>query len=486
MVALSLCASLKTAKGQTVALIIRSNVAQAEVLIDGDLAGLTNERGEYQYVGDLQYGSHSITLEKTGYRSSTKEVRYEGFTEQIEFSLREAPALLIVRTNVASARVRIDKSFVGSTQANGVLYVNVQPGEHELQITREGFTSGITTVAAKAGLTEEIRFTLRPESTLMQVLGRVGEPALIVGGVLFGFVLLFGAGRAVLGWWDTSFDRYAVRGELGRGGMATVYRAVDRRGGDEIALKVMNAGLVQDADLVRKFLNEGEALTRIAETDLDAPIVEVYRYGREGGREGGRPFLALELVDGENMLAYLRREGTLSVSHALEVVEQVARGLSVAHKNHIWHRDVTPDNIILTERDSRFKVKLIDFGVAKHEYTSTRTLDGSITGKPPYMSPEQCRAEPLDARTDVYSLGVVFYALLTGQPPYRDSNPLAVMRMHEVEPIPDLPSTVPSSVRSLVREMLTKKRSERPGDMEEVRARSAALKDELRHEEIVT
>jgi hypothetical protein len=483
--ALSLCASLKTAKGQTVALIIRSNVARAEVIIDGESVGLTNERGAYQYVGDLQKGPHSVTLDKTGYRSSTKEVQYEGFTEQLEFSLREAPALLIVRTNVASARVRIDGSFVGTTQANGVLYVNVQPGAHELQITQEGFTSGTAAIAAKAGLTEEIRFTLEPQGALMQILGKAGRPALVVAGILFGVALLVGAGRAVLGWWDASFDEYVLRGELGRGGMATVYRAVDRRGGGEVALKVMNAGLVHDADLVRKFLDEGEALTRIAETDADVPIVEVYHYGREGQSDDGRPFLALELVEGENMLTYLRREGALSVPHALEVVEQVARGLAVAHKNQIWHRDVTPDNIILTERDPCFKVKLIDFGVAKHEYTSTRTLDGSITGKPPYMSPEQCRAEPLDARTDIYSLGVVFYALLTGQPPYRDTNPLAVMRMHEVEPIPDLPGSIPSRVRSLARHMLAKKRSERLRDMDEVRERSTALKDELRHEETV-
>jgi len=473
----------RLAHAQTATLFVSTNVSQAEVSIDDQVVGITDNQGHYRHLNNLAEGRHTIMLRKVGYRPATKQFEYGGFTEEVRFMLKEAPALLIVRTNLATADVLVDGAFVGTTQANGVLYVNTEPGRHDILITREGFASKRASVIAKAGLTEEVRLRLAPLQLWERLVRDALRPALAVTGLL-AVLLLLGARTQISEWWSSGFDRYTLKEEIGRGGMATVYRARDRANRRVVALKIMNESLVRDTDLVQKFLSEGEALERITQTDPDAPIVNVYRYGRAGNREDGRPFLALELIEGEDLLHYLKRRDVLSPDRALAVIAQVASGLSVAHQNQIWHRDVTPDNVILVGPSDLVTVRLIDFGVAKHEYTSTRTLDGSITGKPPYMSPEQCRAEPLDARTDIYSLGVLFYALLTGRPPFCDSNPLMVMRMHELEPLPGLPAHIPKKVRDLVYEMLEKERAARPESMEEVRQRCLALAKSLKQEEI--
>ena len=125
--------------------------------------------------------------------------------------------------------------------------------------------------------------------------------------------------------------------------------------------------------------------------------------------------------------------------------------------------------------DGAPEVKLIDFGVAKNEYTQAKTLDGSISGKPPYMSPEQCRGETLDGRSDLYAVGVMMYTMLAGHPPFTDTNPLLVMRLHETAPVPPLPDDVPEPVCNLVMRLLEKDRSDRPASAAEVAAQLSAL-----------
>jgi serine/threonine-protein kinase len=118
--------------------------------------------------------------------------------------------------------------------------------------------------------------------------------------------------------------------------------------------------------------------------------------------------------------------------------------------------------VIASGRFPELDVTLIDFGVAKHEYTARKTLDGSITGKPPYMSPEQCRGESVTDKSDVYSLGILAYVLLTKKPPFSHRNPLRVMKMHQRQDPPPLPDTVPQAVQSLVSQMLSKQPASRP------------------------
>jgi serine/threonine-protein kinase len=270
-------------------------------------------------------------------------------------------------------------------------------------------------------------------------------------------------------------DRYDVREVLGRGGMATVYRAVDslnpRNGA--LALKVMDEGHLGDPDLVHKFLREGQMLQQFNEADPEAPLVRVFHWGQAGGT--GVPFIAMELLEGQNLLQALKRQGKFSLPQAAHLVGGVARALIPAHAVGVYHRDLTPDNVILVNTPrGGYYLRLIDFGVARHEYTSHGTLDGSISGKPPYMSPEQCQGQAVDGRSDIYALGIMLYTLLVGSPPFAGRNPLEVMRMHKESAVP-FPETVPAVARALLVQTLAKDPNGRPSDLGVFRRELAAL-----------
>jgi serine/threonine-protein kinase len=244
--------------------------------------------------------------------------------------------------------------------------------------------------------------------------------------------------------------------------MATVYKARDMtdKNRPAVALKVLDEAHLGDPDLVNKFLREGMILQQLAAADPDAPLVHVHHHGRAGG-DSGRPFIAMELLDGEDLLRHLRRLGRLQARAAVHFVSGVARALIPAHAAGIYHRDLTPDNVILVATPKGgYRLRLIDFGVARHEYTSHGTLDGSIAGKPPYMSPEQCRGLPVDGRSDIYSLGILLFALAVGAPPFVDNNPLEVMRRHQEDPV-RYPDNFPSSLRLILDRALAKDRDHR-------------------------
>jgi serine/threonine protein kinase len=150
------------------------------------------------------------------------------------------------------------------------------------------------------------------------------------------------------------------------------------------------------------------------------------------------------------------------------VTKQIAVALSAAHVNDIYHRDVKPENVLIVDRSSTLRIRLIDFGVARHNYVPYATMDGSLLGTPPYMSPEQGEGKAVDERSDIYSLGILAYALLTGEPPFVDENPLTVLKMHQEDPAPSLPDHIPAPVAELLFWMLEKDPSQRPSKMWEV------------------
>lgn len=252
--------------------------------------------------------------------------------------------------------------------------------------------------------------------------------------------------------------------QIGAGGMATIWLAEDPEGRD-VALKVMREGMLDDEELVHKFVQEGEALERINTTHPEAPVVHVYDYGYLSGE---RPFLSLEYLPDQSLEQVVKHKEALSTPQALPVMRQVAMALSAAHANGIYHRDVKPENVIIVGRSSSLQIKLIDFGVARHEYMPRETMEGSLLGSPPYMSPEQASSGDLGAASDIYSLGVLSYTLLSGQPPFLDNNPLRILEMHQEAKVPPLPDHVPRSVARLVYWMLEKSPDDRPDQMWEV------------------
>lgn len=267
---------------------------------------------------------------------------------------------------------------------------------------------------------------------------------------------------------SANFEKFRINRIIKRGGMATVYEAIDLLNRRRVALKIIHDDFLDDQDLVSKFILEGKILELLQEKYPDAPIVKIYRYSSKGLLSNFKPFLALELIDAED-LDSLMKEKTFSIQDSTFIINEVAKALSCAHKEEIWHRDVSPGNIMvgLENKQIRF-VKVIDFGVARHEYLSKHTPDGSIHGKPPFMSPEQCKSEKIDGRSDIYALGVLYYTLVSGHVPFESKNPLEVMEMHTCKPVPPLPESIPQTISQVIYRMLEKDRTQRYQSMEVV------------------
>jgi len=276
-----------------------------------------------------------------------------------------------------------------------------------------------------------------------------------------------GPGEAVSG---TRFDSYTLLRYIGRGGMAAVYEAVNADG-VPCALKILEGSARSDEDLGRRFLREARVLEKLHAAVPDAPVVRAFRYGTEHGRPDGTPFIELELIRGRTLLECLTDQGPPPLPVTVHILGEIARGLAAAHDCGVFHRDLTPDNVLLeNEHASVPTVRVIDFGVAKNDHTQIHTLDGSIFGKPPYMAPEVWQHTTVDARTDLYALGMVGYLLLTGEAPFSDPNPIVVMRMHEEAEPPELPPSVPQELQRVLRKLIQKSPEHRYPDTDAVLA----------------
>ena len=209
-------------------------------------------------------------------------------------------------------------------------------------------------------------------------------------------------------------DRYRVKRLIGEGGMGRVYLAEHERMGRMSAVKVMSAALASTPEAISRFNREAANASRIHQPNVAA----IYDFGETAD---GILYLAMEYVEGETLSAVMSREGPLAPARAAALASQVADGLQAAHHLGIVHRDLKPDNILVTRHDDgREWLKIVDFGIAKQTRQNDQTVTslGVAIGTPEYMSPEQIAGEALDARTDLYSLGLVLFAMLTGQPPH--------------------------------------------------------------------
>ncbi|RME08365.1 MAG: hypothetical protein D6803_01415 [Anaerolineae bacterium] len=221
--------------------------------------------------------------------------------------------------------------------------------------------------------------------------------------------------------------RYIVKREIGRGGMATVYQAYDPNFERDVAVKVLPRAFLHDTQFRARF--EREAKTVAA---LEHPaIVPVYDFGEQDGQ----PFIVMRMMTGGDLGTRLR-EGPLSLDEAVRITRRLGEALAAAHRKDIIHRDLKPGNILFDQYGNAF---LSDFGIARLAHGSHTLTGDNIIGTPAYMSPEQIQGEKdLDGRSDLYSLGIIFYHMLTGSPPYQATTPAKVMMMHILEPVPNL------------------------------------------------
>ena len=215
-----------------------------------------------------------------------------------------------------------------------------------------------------------------------------------------------------------NYGRYQVVDEIGQGSMGVVYRAFDPQINRHIALKLLRQDRVTSEELVHRFLKEAQAMGGLTHPN----IAIVY----DTGRDHGTIFIAMELLRGKS-LKELMREKKLSLNEIVHIGVQVAEALDFAHRKGIVHRDIKPSNIII---DSNGNAKITDFGIAHIEdpALTRQTIPGEILGTPLYMSPEQVMSNPVDGRSDLYSLGVILYEMTTGTPPFNGDNLAAIFQ----------------------------------------------------------
>ena len=250
--------------------------------------------------------------------------------------------------------------------------------------------------------------------------------------------------------------RYAVTARIAHGGMATVYRATDTRLDREVALKVMHAELARDEEFVRRFIGEAKSVARLSHQN----VVAVYDQGADG------PFLylAMEYVPGRTLKQLLRDSGRFSPATALEIMAGVLDGLAAAHASGIVHRDVKPENVLVTA-DGRIKVA--DFGLARALSAAGHTRAGLLIGTVAYVPPEQVTGGTTGPRGDVYSAGVMLFELLTGRLPFTGDTPLSIAYQHVNADVP-APSAmapgIPAPVDQLVLAATSRDPARRPAD----------------------
>lgn len=267
-------------------------------------------------------------------------------------------------------------------------------------------------------------------------------------------------------------NRYEILKECGNGGMATVYKAKDHVLNRAVAVKVLRDEYTTDADFIKRFNSEAQSAASLQHPN----IVSIYDVGHE--EENNLYYIVMELIKGKTLKEIINKDGTLSWKWAVNIAIQIASALEVAHKNGIIHRDIKPHNIIITEDGV---AKVTDFGIAKAVSNSTITAFGTTIGSVHYFSPEQAKGSITDAKSDLYSLGVVMYEMLTGKVPFDADTPVSVALKHmQEEPVApiEINKEIPTAINDIVMKAMQKDPLARYQSATEMLADlGAALKD---------
>ncbi|HEY9871480.1 MAG TPA: serine/threonine-protein kinase [Candidatus Obscuribacterales bacterium] len=229
----------------------------------------------------------------------------------------------------------------------------------------------------------------------------------------------------------TLADRYEILSVLGSGGMSSIYKARHSELGKYFAIKVIHSHLASDVLMVKRFRQEAKAVSLLSHPN----VISVQDFGIT---PDGQPYLVMDFLDGMDLRALLGKP--MDIQHALPIFLQICEGLAHAHEHDVIHRDLKPDNVMIVREGAGFRVKIVDFGLAKSIQTTHKlTRTGDLFGSPHYMSPEHCLGQRLDHRTDIYSLGCIMYECLTGNPPFDAENPIQVVHKQIHESPPPIP-----------------------------------------------
>ncbi len=269
----------------------------------------------------------------------------------------------------------------------------------------------------------------------------------------------------------TFAGRYQIIEELGKGGMGKVYRVLDKKLNEEVALKLIRPEYSTDKQTIERFNNELKLARKIAHRNVG----KMYELMEDAGTH----FITMEYVPGENLKSTIRRIGQLPVAKSMAIAGEICDGLGEAHRFGVVHRDLKPSNIIL---DSEGNSRIMDFGIARSIHAKGITGAGVMIGTPEYMSPEQVEGKDVDQRSDIYSLGIIFYEMLTGRVPFEGETPLSIAHKQRYEaPLPPdkLNHQIPEDLSRLIFRCLEKDREKRFQSAEELNAELARIESEL-------
>ncbi len=252
---------------------------------------------------------------------------------------------------------------------------------------------------------------------------------------------------------STFAKRYTIIEELGKGGMGHVYKASDTELAEKVALKLINPKIAADKKTIERFRNELKLARKIRHKN----VCQMYDLNKENEKY----YITMEYVPGEDLKSFIRRSRQLSIKGGISIARQVCEGLIEAHKHGVIHRDLKPSNIMI-DRDGN--VRIMDFGIARSLKSKGITGSGIMIGTPEYLSPEQADGEDIDSRSDIYSLGVILYEIVSGQLPFQGDTPLSLAVKHRIEK-PENPRTInhqiPESLSRIILKCLEKKREDR-------------------------
>ena len=243
-------------------------------------------------------------------------------------------------------------------------------------------------------------------------------------------------------------DRYEVIRSIGEGGMANVYLGYDTILDRNVAIKVLRGDLSNDEKFVRRFQREALSASSLAHPN----IVEMY----DVGEDDGTYYIVMEYVDGKTLKQLLKKRGTLTLSEAIDIMSQLTDGMAHAHDSYIIHRDLKPQNIMIKDDG---QIKITDFGIAMALNSTQLTQTNSVMGSVHYLPPEQASGKGCTAKSDIYSMGIIFYELLTGSLPFRGDNAVEIALKHMREPLPSLReenSAIPQSIENIIRKATAK------------------------------